>query len=150
MRHTIKAHKLTELILEVFRINGAIINTGNMLIEDLGLTSARWQVLGALKNRPITVSEISRQMGLSRQNVQRIANRLIQDGFIETIENPSHRRAKLCSLTLLGEEAIEEITKRQIVWANKISEDVNLENLEITLSELKNFRFELEKQHEEK
>ncbi len=81
-------------------------------------------MLGTIINAPATVSDIARRMGLSRQNVQRIANRLITDGFIETIDNPAHSRAKLCSLSALGKETMEEVTRRQILWANKISKNM--------------------------
>lgn len=144
MNHTKKARILTDLISGIFRINGSIISTGNLLIKDLGLTSSRWQVLGSLIDKPKTVSEIARQMGLSRQNVQRLTNRLIDDGFIETIENPYHLRSKLCSLTVSGKDTMDEITRRQIKWANKVSENLDLENLLITLKEINNLHCKLE------
>jgi len=39
---------VADLIVSVFRLNGALIDTGNRLVADIGLTSAWWQVLGAL------------------------------------------------------------------------------------------------------
>jgi len=39
---------LTDLILEVFRLNGALLDAGNQLSKPHGLTSARWQVMGAI------------------------------------------------------------------------------------------------------
>ncbi|VVS92605.1 MarR family winged helix-turn-helix transcriptional regulator [Desulfoluna spongiiphila] len=148
MQHTKNGRTLTDLILEIFRVNGAIINAGNDLIKDLGLTSARWQVLGALTEGPATVSDIARHMWLSRQNVQRIANQLIKDGFIETKTNPAHRRAKLCSLSPSGKEAMNEITKRQMAWANEFSKNMNLEKLTTAVSEVKHIRENLTKSHE--
>lgn len=129
MRHTKSGSKLTELILVTFRLNGALIEAGDKLISDLGLTSARWQVLGSLTDGPITVPGIARKMGLSRQNVQRIVNRLIKDEFIETVENPDHRRAKLCFLTSFGKETMQEVSKRQVEWINQISKDMELVEL---------------------
>jgi len=38
----------TELILSAFRANGLLLDAGDMLSVDEGLTSARWQVLGAI------------------------------------------------------------------------------------------------------
>jgi DNA-binding MarR family transcriptional regulator len=124
MTHTEHGSIFTELILETFRLNGTLIEAGDKLISDLGLTSARWQVLGSLVDGPITVAEIGRQMGLSRQNVQRIANRLKQDGFIDTSPNPAHRRAKLHFLTDYGIESMREVTERQEGWVNQMSEDM--------------------------
>ena len=39
---------LTDLVLEVFRLNGRMIASGDSLVAKIGLTSARWQVLGAI------------------------------------------------------------------------------------------------------
>lgn len=52
MNHTKSGSKITELIIETFRFNGALIEAGYKLICDLGLTSARWQILGSLKDGP--------------------------------------------------------------------------------------------------
>ena len=37
---------ITDLILETFRLNGQLLAAGDALVSDVGLTSARWQVLG--------------------------------------------------------------------------------------------------------
>lgn len=140
MQHTTSGSKLTELIVATFRLNGAIINTGDKLVKDLGLTSARWQVLGTIIDEPATVSEIARKMGLSRQNVQRISNRLIKDGFIETADNPAHRKAKLCTLSTFGKKTMKEVTRRQRVWANEISKDIDMETLTLAITTMEKCR----------
>jgi hypothetical protein len=40
--------QITDLILETFRLNGELLTAGDRLVADLSLTSARWQVLGAV------------------------------------------------------------------------------------------------------
>ncbi|MFC6050148.1 MarR family transcriptional regulator, partial [Methylobacterium hispanicum] len=59
------------LAIEVFRLNGDLVEGGDALVRDLGLTSARWQVLGAvaLSPVPLPVAHIARNMGLARQSV---------------------------------------------------------------------------------
>ncbi|MFW2367408.1 MAG: MarR family winged helix-turn-helix transcriptional regulator [Desulforhopalus sp.] len=136
MSHTKDGSTFTEVVLETFRLNGALLEAGNELLRDLGLTSARWQVLGSLVEGPLTVAGIARQMGLSRQNVQRIANRLIQDGFIGTSPNPAHRRAKLHFLTDYGLESMREVNKRQEDWVNEISKDLDFARLNQTVEAL--------------
>jgi hypothetical protein len=67
-----------DVIVSVFRLNGYLIDAGNRLVMDIGLTSAWWQVLGALAMSPVPlpVAHIARNMGLSRQAVQRVADLL--------------------------------------------------------------------------
>lgn len=129
MTHTKSGSSFSELALETFRLNGALLEAGDKLIGDLGLSSARWQVLGSLIDGPLTVAEIARRMGLSRQNVQRISNRLKQDGFVDTSPNPAHRRAKLYFLTDHGIKSMREVTKRQALFANEMSKDLVLAEL---------------------
>ena len=125
MEHTPSGANFTKLILGTFRLNGALIAAGDQLVGDLGLTSARWQVLGSLRDYPATVADIARRMGLTRQNVQRIADCLSIDGFVTTSANPAHRRAKLYSLTPHGRTVMEEVVCRQAEWANKIADGID-------------------------
>src|SRR5258708_36722777 len=96
---------LTELILETFRLNGRLVAAGDALVADLGLTSARWQVLGAiaLSPVPLPVAHIARNMGLTRQAVQRLANEMARDGLVRFGANPHHRRAPPGGLSPAGE-----------------------------------------------
>jgi DNA-binding MarR family transcriptional regulator len=114
---------LTALILEVFRLNGRLISTGDRLISDLKLTSARWQVLGAaaLAPSPQPVAWLARSMGLHRQGVQRIVNELVAEGVVVLEENPRHRRAKLVRLTGKGEQLFEAASRRQKPWAKRLA-----------------------------
>jgi DNA-binding MarR family transcriptional regulator len=121
MTDTLSGEELTNLILETFRLNGALIAAGDSLVGDLGLTSARWQVLGTLPDGPATVSDIARRMGLTRQSVQRIADRLVIDGFLKTRSNPAHRRAKLYLLTGKGVTVMSEVDRRQAKWADQLA-----------------------------
>ena len=145
MRHTPSGANFTDLILEMFRLNGALIAAGNHLVEDLGLTSARWQVLGGLTDGPASVADIARKMGLTRQSVQRIADRLMEEGFAATAPNPAHRRAKLYTLTSHGEAVMAEVSRRQIEWSNRIAEAIDSEDLAAALSVMTKLRQRLEK-----
>ena len=39
---------VTQLTLTVFRLNGTLLHWGDRLVEPLGLTSARWQMLSLI------------------------------------------------------------------------------------------------------
>src|ERR687897_1744563 len=94
----------TEVILSTFRANGLLVASGDLLSADEGLTSARWQVLGAiaLAERPLTVPQIARRMGLTRQSVHASVNRLVRDGLLQLRPNADHRRSQLVGLTEEG------------------------------------------------
>jgi DNA-binding MarR family transcriptional regulator len=99
---------IRELVLNVFATNGCLLDSGNKLVGPIGLTTAWWQVLGALGYSavPLPVSHIARNMGLTRQAVQRVVDLLAKRGFVNMEENPHHQRAKLVVLTSGGRNAL--------------------------------------------
>lgn len=97
------------LVIAVFALNGRLIETGNQLVENAGLTTAWWQVLGAIGYfpSPLPVAHVARNMGLSRQSVQRVVDLLEERGMVRYAANPHHRRAKLVVLTPAGRSALD-------------------------------------------
>ncbi|MCR9220265.1 MAG: MarR family transcriptional regulator [Alphaproteobacteria bacterium] len=132
MHRSDEGDALTRVILEVFRLNGRLLAAGDRLTGPLGLTSARWQVLGALQEegRPLTVAQIGRRMGLSRQNVQRIANDLAGLGFLAFRDNPDHRRAKLVALTDKAEATLARLDAVQADWVNRLADGLDAATLD--------------------
>ncbi len=104
-----KRDAITDLILETFRLNGRLLVAGDALVADLRLTSARWQALGAmaLSPVPLPVAHIARNMGLTRQAVQRLVNEMERDGLVQFGPNPHHQRARLVFLTARGKAAYD-------------------------------------------
>ena len=120
------ADAATALVLEIFRSGGALLAAGDRLVGDLGLTSARWQVLGAvaLAAQPLPVARIARDMGMTRQGVQRTVNELATDGLVTFADNPHHRRARLVLLTSAGQDAYAAAAARQAPWAAALARDL--------------------------
>jgi DNA-binding MarR family transcriptional regulator len=114
---------LTDLMLELFRATSLILTSGDRLVAPLGLTSARWQILGAIVNaeRPQPVSWLARDLGANRQNVQRIINDLHKDGLVAFETNPHHRRAQLVVLTDKGKRAFDAAMDLQAPWVNELA-----------------------------
>jgi len=147
-RHTPSGEAATELILETFRCNGRLLAAGDRLVAELGLTSARWQVLGAIALSPTVepVARLARNMGLHRQGVQRIVNELEKEGLVEFRPNPHHRRANLVVLTARGKAIYEEADRLQIPWVNALSEGIASEDIALATRVLRSLRKRCEKQ----
>lgn len=139
---------LTDLIVEVFRVNGSLLDAGNQLTRPFGLTSARWQVLGAIElaGQALTVSQIARRMGLARQGVQRIVNDLVQLGLVALKPNLDHKRAALVSLTVKGRKTLAKVGAAQADWVNELSNGFNQRQLTQAVKLLKLVREKTEKQ----
>lgn len=131
---TPEGEKATEVILSAFRANGLLLAAGDLLAAEHGLTSARWQVLGAiaLAQRPLTVPQIARRMGLRRQSVHATVNRLRADGLVELVPNADHRRSQLVRLTRLGEARYAALDGAQSAWVNELAAGLRPSELETT------------------
>ncbi|WP_407669802.1 MarR family winged helix-turn-helix transcriptional regulator [Paraburkholderia nodosa] len=118
-------------MLDLFRLNSGLLTSGDRLVEGLGLTSARWQMLGAISaaERPQPVAWIARDLGANRQNVQRIVNDLANDGLVRFEANPHHRRAQLVVLTDEGRQAFEAAMRLQAPWVSRLSEGVTVNEI---------------------
>jgi DNA-binding MarR family transcriptional regulator len=123
---------LTDLILDLFRLNSRIVIAGDRLVAGLGLTSARWQILGAIAeaDRPQPVAWLARDLGANRQNVQRIVNDLRKEGLVAFEVNPHHRRAQLVILTDKGKKTFDSAMDLQAPWINGLSEGLTVKDLE--------------------
>ena len=122
---------LTDLVLDLFRLNSLLLTAGDRLVARLGLTSARWQTLGAIvaAERPQPVAWLARDMGANRQNVQRIINDLQKEGLVAFDANPHHRRAQLVVLTDKGKQAFDAAMRLQTPWINGLSEGLLVKDI---------------------
>lgn len=124
----------SDSVLDLFKLSSRLLAAGDRLVADLGLTSARWQVLGSIvaADRPQPVAWLARDMGANRQNVQRIVNDLEKAGLVAFAPNPHHQRASLVMLTEAGQQAFDAAMRLQTPWINKLAEGLPVEAIEST------------------
>jgi DNA-binding MarR family transcriptional regulator len=127
---------LSGTALAVFRLNGQFLGLADELAGPVGLTAARWQVLGAVLDTPLSVAGIARAMGITRQSVQRIADLLVDQGLAEYVPNPAHRRAKLVRPTAAGYDAVRRISPAHARAAKVLADEVGHDELARTLESL--------------
>lgn len=120
--------------LVAFKLNGQFLDLAEHLARPVGLTAAWWQVLGATLDTPLSVSAIAREMGITRQAVQRTADVLVGHGLAEYQDNPAHRRAKLVAITTDGRAAVAAIRPRHARYANRLAEVLGTERLADTIA----------------
>ena len=128
------AKLLTEIVLLVFRVNGRLLSAGDRLVADLGLTSARWQMLGAvaLSDRPRTAPQLAARMGMTRQAAQKQLDLLREDGLVAAEANPGHARSPLYVLTRKGTSVYAATERVQTAWANRLADGLSIRDLETT------------------
>ena len=131
VKRTPAGEALTDLMLDLFRATSLILTAGDRLVAPLGLTSARWQILGAIVSaeRPQPVSWLARDLGANRQNVQRIINDLHKDGLVAFETNPHHRRAQLVVLADRGRRAFDAAMDLQAPWVNDLADGLSVKDI---------------------
>jgi DNA-binding MarR family transcriptional regulator len=142
---------LSNLVLDLFRLNSLLLTAGDRLVARLGLTSARWQILGAIAHaeRPQPVAWLARDRGANRQNVQRIVNDLHGEGLVAFETNPHHRRAQLVVLTDKGRRAFDAAMALQAPWVNSLSEGLTVKDLQTVHRVVADLRTKLESETED-
>jgi DNA-binding MarR family transcriptional regulator len=131
-KRTAAGQALSDLMLDLLRLSGLISTAGDRLVARLGLTSARWQILGAIAaaERPQPVAWLARDLGANRQNVQRIVNDLQGEGLVAFQPNPHHRRAQLVALTDKGRRSFEAAMDLQAPWINNLANGLLVKDIE--------------------
>ena len=131
-KRTPAGEAMTDVILDLFRLNSLLLTAGDRLVAGLGLTSARRQILGAVvvAERPQPVAWLARNLGGNRQNVQRIINDLHTQGLVAFETNPHHRRAQLVVLTDKGKERYDAAMRLQAPWINQLANGLSLKEIQ--------------------
>lgn len=102
--------------------------------QEEGLVNASgagtWGLMRILREEgPRTVPEVARMRSVSRQYIQKLANELIEDGLIELIPNPTHKRSKRMRLTRKGEKEFDRLTGRLRGFLEGIAADFSSTDL---------------------
>ncbi len=101
------------LFFRLYQCANMLHKTGTRAVEDLGLTTQQWAVMGAL-SRPeaadgMSVGDLARYLLVSRQNLSGLISRMERDGHLSNAPDGRDRRSRLISMTASGHD----------VWNNK-------------------------------
>lgn len=119
---TEKNHAIHEinnrLFFRLFQVANTLHTKGTQAVEELGVTTQQWSVLGAL-SRPqvkegMSIGDLSRFLLVSRQNLTGLLSRLERDGLIERVTSEDDRRSRKVKLSAQG----------QILWT-KLQEPIH-------------------------
>jgi DNA-binding MarR family transcriptional regulator len=123
---TSKGEAIADLMLEVaqcfFRLRAVGQRTG--FITNWGAGAFGFmrslELIG-----PLTVPQIAQMRPTSRQRMQRLADELADEGLVEFIDNPRHRRSKLVRLTRKGSTRYRSLNARLLEIASTMGGDLS-------------------------
>ena len=96
------------LFFRLYQCANMLHKTGSRAIEEQGLTTQQWAVLGAL-SRPqaaggMKLGDLARYLMVSRQNLAGVVGRLERDGRVESAADPQDGRSRLVRMTAPGRQ----------------------------------------------
>lgn len=117
--------EMESLYADLFEAAGLGRRVGEKIAATEGQTQARWQTMWTIDTgEAITVPQIARRLGVSRQNEQRVVNDLIDGGLAELVPNPDHRTSPLIRLTPNGQRALDGINRAATESNDAIEDDL--------------------------
>jgi DNA-binding MarR family transcriptional regulator len=103
-----------DLFREVFKLHAALSAVMNSVHEQAGLSTAQHKVIRTLQEMgPVTVPDMAAQLGVSRQFVQTVCNRLSAMELLQFEENPRHKRSRLAILTDKGRTGFQQARRNE-------------------------------------
>jgi DNA-binding MarR family transcriptional regulator len=130
------ADELELLLGEVVALAGSLQSSARQEFKALSLTShAVLRLL--LEHRALTVPQLARLRGVSRQSMQVLVDRLANDKCVEYAANPDHQRSELLTLTASGARRLEVADQQQAVWLASLLPQVSERALRTSIRQLR-------------
>jgi DNA-binding MarR family transcriptional regulator len=126
---TERDQEFSELLAEVYRVNGLLLSAEESLARQAGLTGTRWQVLSVVSHGRVTVAQVARAIGMTRQAVRETVASLGSLGMVSQRDNPHDRRARQLVLTARGRAALRSVDRRRATWVNRVAARASLTDL---------------------
>lgn len=120
------------LIFALVQLQGKLGMAGEKLVAPIGLTPARWQVLGTIVAAPMTMADIARAVGNARQSVRRLVGELETDGLVRLQANPRNKRVPLVEITDRGRSLYEAADRLRIPWNRNLASQ--LEDTDVVIA----------------
>ena len=123
----------------ILRFSALLQRERDALVRDLGLTTARWQLLEELseKGGETATSALASALHLTRQGVSRLLREVAEDGLVDVSRSTVDRRVHLAVITEHGRAMLEMARGREKLWC---MDEAGLRQADAALRELSQFR----------
>ncbi len=100
------------VVISVMRGWQILLNKANALLRPMGLTFARYQVLGLLRSsRPLSLGQVGTSLWVTPGTVTSSVDRLEASGLIRRFPHPSDGRTVLAEITPAGRRLFDKAVK---------------------------------------
>lgn len=117
---------------------------GDILHADLGVNSSMRGVLESLGEQgPLTVPQVARIKGVSRQHIQLVINALADKGYVTGHSNPRDARSPLVEITAAGRDLLDTIGERETAILSAFAQQFSAADITTTQRTLDAFKHAL-------
>jgi DNA-binding MarR family transcriptional regulator len=106
------------LFFRLYQCANMLHKTGTRAVEQEGLTTQQWAVLGALSRdkaqQGMSIGELARYLMVSRQNLSGLIGRMERDGRVAVLPDPRDRRSRVVTMTDAGRHAWQVLAQPKI------------------------------------
>jgi len=112
--------------------------TGSRAVEEEGLTTQQWAVLGALSREKsqggMSIGDLARYLMVSRQNLSGLISRMERDGHVAVAASGEDRRSRVVTMTESGRHVWQDLALPKIHgYYDDILSDFSVNDLTHTL-----------------
>ena len=94
------------LFFRLYQCANMLHKTGSRAVEEEGLTTQQWAVLGALSREKsqggMSIGDLARYLMVSRQNLSGLISRMERDGHVAVAPSGEDRRSRVVTMTKSG------------------------------------------------
>lgn len=106
------------LFFRLYQCANMLHKTGSRAVEEEGLTTQQWAVLGALSREKsqagMSMGDLARYLMVSRQNLSGLISRMERDGHVAVATSGQDRRSRVVTMTDTGRHVWHDLALPKI------------------------------------
>ena len=133
-----KLELANRLFFRLYQCANMLHKTGSRAVEDEGLTTQQWAVLGALSRDKaeggMSIGDLARYLMVSRQNLSGLIGRMERDGHVMVAADGRDRRSRVVRMTDSGRHVWQVLALPKIhAYYEQILADFSVNDVTHTL-----------------
>jgi DNA-binding MarR family transcriptional regulator len=133
-----KMELANRLFFRLYQCANMLHKTGTRAVEEEGLTTQQWAVLGALSRAQaqggMGIGELAKYLMVSRQNLSGLIGRMERDGHVAVAPDGRDRRSRLVTMTASGQHVWHVLARPKILaYYQEILGDFSINDVTHTL-----------------
>jgi len=126
------------LFFRLYQCANMLHKTGTRAVEEEGLTTQQWAVLGALSRDKaqggMSIGDLARYLMVSRQNLSGLISRMERDGHVVIAPDERDRRSRVVRMTDSGRHVWQVLAQPKIrAYYDQILADFSINDVTHTL-----------------